>query len=152
MLEALDGGGVGPIPLLEVLLRLSSALLFGAVVGWEREAKNRPAGLRTHMLVALGAAGLMLLGHAELLTTAARHEPAEIDTLRIVQAVAIGISFLGAGSIVRANGGIEGLTTGASIWAVGAVGMACGAGHFVIAILLALGMVFVLGIVLLMER
>ena len=124
-------------PPLEMAFRLTLAILFGLIVGWEREAEDKPAGLRTHMLVSLGAASFMLatldLAAGPLRFT----EDTSIDPSRIVQGVITGIGFLGAGCIIRGNADVRGLTTGASVWVVGAAGVACGGGLYVVAAMIA---------------
>jgi putative Mg2+ transporter-C (MgtC) family protein len=122
------------MPLPQVCARLGSALVLGAVIGWEREAKGRAAGLRTHTLVAVGAAGFTLVG-AEF-GAAARDAGHALDPLRIIEAIATGVGFLGAGCIIQSGGQVKGLTTAASIWTVAAVGVAAGAGHLLLALLL----------------
>jgi putative Mg2+ transporter-C (MgtC) family protein len=112
--------------------RLLAAAALGAVVGFEREARRKPAGLRTHMMVAIGAAAFTL-SSAGLLRGSGGGDPT-----RIIQGVATGIGFLGAGSILRRAGHIEGLTTAAGIWVVGAVGVACGLGEYPVAVATAL--------------
>ena len=106
-----------------VVIRVIAAALLGALLGWERERAGKPAGLRTHMLVALGAALFVLF-------------PAEAgmaigDLSRVIQGVATGIGFIGAGTILKRaeSEQVEGLTTAASIWLTGAIGMAVGAGQ-----------------------
>jgi len=106
-----------------VVIRVFAAALLGALLGWERERAGKAAGLRTHMLVALGAAMFVLF-------------PAEAgmaigDLSRVIQGVATGIGFIGAGTILKRaeSERVEGLTTAASIWLTGAIGMAVGAGQ-----------------------
>lgn len=106
-----------------VVIRVIAAALLGALLGWERERAGKAAGLRTHMLVALGAAMFVLF-------------PAEAgmaigDLSRVIQGVATGIGFIGAGTILKRaeSERVEGLTTAASIWLTGAIGMAVGAGQ-----------------------
>ena len=129
------------IPLWEAALRLATALLCSGVIGWEREVSRRSAGLRTHMLIGLGSSAFALVG-LELTsasTTAAASGAAVVgDATRIIQAVAMGVGFLGAGAIFQARGHVEGLTTAAGIWVVAAIGLACGAGMWAIALLLTL--------------
>lgn len=105
-----------------VLLRLSMAMLLGAMIGYERELSDSAAGLRTHMLVALGAA-LFVLAPQQ-----AGIEPADLS--RVLQGVIAGIGFLGAGAVLKlkADGEIRGLTTAASIWATAAIGITAGLG------------------------
>ncbi len=115
---------------LEMALRLSLAIICGLIVGWERETKDKPAGVRTHMLVTLGSASFML---ATLEFGAGLPPDVVIDPSRIVQGVITGIGFLGAGCIIQGNSGIRGLKTGASVWVVGSVGIACGSGLYIVA-------------------
>lgn len=118
----------------ETLLPLALALLLGGILGWEREASHKPAGFRTHVLVCLGAASFTLVTlafHERAL--AAGGEVTRSDPLRLVAGVIGGIGFLGAGSILRRESGVEGLTTAGNIWLTGAVGVACGASLFGIA-------------------
>jgi putative Mg2+ transporter-C (MgtC) family protein len=111
---------------LRVLVRLIVAGAFGAVIGAEREASGKAAGLRTHILVALGAALFVLFPSESGMTSA--------DMSRVIQGVATGIGFLGAGTILKRADGehVIGLTTAASIWVTAAVGLAVGAGEFVL--------------------
>jgi putative Mg2+ transporter-C (MgtC) family protein len=124
-----------------ILGRLVVAALLAGVLGWERERAGKSAGLRTHMLVGIAAAlytGLAEVASVEL--GAGRSDP-----VRAIQAVAMGIGFLGGGIIfVNRNDRVEGLTTAASIWATAAMGVAAGLGHF----RLATGVTMVLAIVL----
>ncbi|MGF1475878.1 MAG: MgtC/SapB family protein [Geminicoccaceae bacterium] len=120
-------------PLDQVLVRLAVAVALGTVLGLEREIRHKPAGLKTHMLISL-AASLFTLLTFELTEAAVRiDEGVRADPVRVTEAVIPGVAFLGAGSIIQARGKIEGITTGASIWLAGAVGMACGGGFFGIA-------------------
>ncbi|HJX87221.1 MAG TPA: MgtC/SapB family protein [Gemmatimonadales bacterium] len=124
-----------------ILGRLVVAALLAGVLGWERERAGKSAGLRTHMLVGIAAAlytGLAEVASVEL--GAGRSDP-----LRAIQAVAMGIGFLGGGIIfVNRNDRVQGLTTAASIWATAAMGVAAGLGHF----RLAAGVTVLLAIVL----
>jgi len=109
--------------LIRVVTRVLVAALLGALLGWERQRAGKSAGLRTHMLVALGAA-LFVLFPAEAGMSIA-------DLSRVIQGVATGIGFIGAGTILKRAEAehVEGLTTAASIWLTGAIGMAVGAGQ-----------------------
>jgi putative Mg2+ transporter-C (MgtC) family protein len=102
------------------------ALLLGAIVGWERFLDDKPAGLRTHTLVALGAAGVMITARGIMGDDPAAHR----EMSRVVQGVITGIGFLGAGSIMQSHGSVRGLTTAASIWVVAAIGVAAGGGQW----------------------
>ena len=103
-----------------MLLRLGMAAVAGAVVGQERERRERPAGFRTHVLVSVGACLFTLIS---ISLAGEDHDPS-----RIAAQIVTGIGFLGAGTIIRHGGSVHGLTTAASIWAVAAVGMAAGVG------------------------
>jgi len=109
--------------------RMGEALLLGAAIGWDRERRDAEAGLRTHMLVSLGAALFVLI----CLETGMDDE----QLSRVVQGLVSGIGFLGAGAVLKdqEEGRIHGLTTAAGIWATAAVGMAAGMGHTGIALL-----------------
>ena len=118
-----------------LVLRLGLAVLLGALIGWERERREAAAGLRTHMLVCLGTATFTLIA-AEIHASIVAHPSSatRIDPLHLIEAVAGGLGFLGAGTIIRSGGSVEGLTTAGSLWFVGAIGVAVGGGHLVIAI------------------
>lgn len=118
--------------MLTIVCRIGMALLAGGVIGAEREATHRPAGLRTHMLVALGAALVMMLGDYAFVVYQGR---AAVDPTRLGAQVVSGIGFLGAGTIMREGLTVRGLTTAASLWAVACVGLAAGAGFYAGAIL-----------------
>jgi putative Mg2+ transporter-C (MgtC) family protein len=117
----------------EILLRLVAAALFGAAIGWERETLDKPAGLRTHMMVGLGASCFTLVGISLFHELAEGGRQTGLDPIRVVEGVVTGIGFLGAGSIIKAGEHPHGLTTAAGVWAVGGAGAACGAGYFGIA-------------------
>jgi putative Mg2+ transporter-C (MgtC) family protein len=108
--------------IVRVLIRLILACLFGAIVGFERETEKKAAGLRTHMLVSLGAALFTLIPQEFKMTSA--------DLSRIIQGIAAGIGFLGAGCILKLSDEhrIQGLTSAAAIWLTAAAGTAIGAG------------------------
>ncbi|MFP4137692.1 MAG: MgtC/SapB family protein [Halomonas sp.] len=136
------------LPLLDILARLGVATGLALAVGLERELRGKPAGLRSHMLVALGAAAFIIIGMEIMHTTSLDDSSARIDPTRIVEGVIGGIGFLGAGSIIRSGASVQGITTGASIWLAGAIGIAAGVRHFSLAIMvtvLALVIVIVLG-------
>jgi putative Mg2+ transporter-C (MgtC) family protein len=105
-----------------VIIRMLAAALFGAIVGIQRERAGKPAGVRTHMLVALGAALFVISGLESGMDSA--------DISRVVQGLATGIGFIGGGAILKltAQREVEGLTTAAGIWMTAAVGVAAGLG------------------------
>lgn len=115
----------------EIAIRLACAMLIGAVIGVEREFTHRPAGLRTHMLVALGACAVMIT--SQMLFCQYRPYGSTADPGRLSAQVIAGVGFLGAGTILREGVIVKGLTTAASIWAVACLGIAVGAGYYTIA-------------------
>ncbi|KMQ75113.1 MgtC/SapB family protein [Marinobacter subterrani] len=131
------------IPAMDMLIRLSVAAGLGLLLGLERELRGKAAGLRSHMLVSLGSSAFIMMGLDIMFSTAAGDPSARIDPTRIVQGVIGGIGFLGAGSIIQSRGSVQGITTGASIWTSGAIGVACGIGNFVLA-----GMVTMLALII----
>lgn len=116
-----------------IALRLFLATSLAMLIGWERENKNKPAGLRTHMLVGLGSAAFFLISIEFVLGPLKDAEGIPPDPTRIFQGVITGIGFLGAGAIIQGSTSVKGLTTGAGIWVSGGIGLACGGGYFVIA-------------------
>lgn len=112
---------------LEIVLRLLLAAALGAVIGYQRERAAKPAGLRTHVLICLGAA---------LFAIASTHGFGPgASPARIAAGVVTGIGFLGAGAIIQSREGIVvGLTTAATIWAVAAIGLAAGAGLYIVSV------------------
>lgn len=122
--------------------------MFGAVIGLDREWRNKPAGVRTHMMVALAAATFTVITLELFEVVKNVGEKSSTDPLRLVEAITAGVAFLGAGAIIQSRGTVEGITTGSGIWLAGAVGYASGAGYYVlgaIATVLALVILTVLG-------
>src|SRR3954467_5146983 len=119
-----------------LLLRLVGAGLLGAVLGWERESAHKPAGLRTHMLVAIASALFTVLAEVAVMSFPGGDGGIRSDPIRVIQAVSIGIGFLGGGVIFvsRTSATVRGLTTAASIWATAAIGVAIGLQHYVLGI------------------
>ena len=118
-----------------IAMRLLLAVGLGAVIGFEREPLARPAGLRTHMLTALAAA-LFTIITMEIHAGVAREASGQsTDPIRVIEAVTAGVAFLAAGAIFRSQGDVKGLTTGAGMWLAGAIGVACGAGYGILAIM-----------------
>ncbi|SES98191.1 putative Mg2+ transporter-C (MgtC) family protein [Natronincola peptidivorans] len=114
------------ISIYELILRLVLSAIIGGLIGMEREANNRPAGLRTHVLVTLGSSLIMLLSTHGFDTLSNTGDPA-----RLAAQVVSGIGFLGAGTILRTGNSIKGLTTAASLWVCGGIGLAIGGGYYV---------------------
>jgi putative Mg2+ transporter-C (MgtC) family protein len=133
-------------PSAEAVWRLVAAALLGAVVGIEREVNDQPAGLRTHITVALGAAvfGIVsTLGFSEFVTDQ-RAVNVQFDVTRVASNVVVGIGFLGAGMIFRAGSRVRNLTTAASLWVTAAFGLAAGVGDIGIATVAAVALVVAL--------
>jgi putative Mg2+ transporter-C (MgtC) family protein len=118
--------------LTRIVVRLLLAALLGGLLGWERESKGKAAGLRTHMLVAIGAAVFVMIPQQAGVDNA--------DLSRIIQGVVAGIGFLCAGTIIKGRGEeqVQGLTTAAGIWLTAAIGVAVGLGREASALLVAL--------------
>ncbi len=133
MLESLSAFTGADIGASAVVIRLASAAFLGLVIGLDREFREVPAGLRTHMLVSLAAATFAILAF-EIVERATAEGVSNPDPVRIIEAVTAGVAFLAAGTIIRGGGRIHGLTTGAAMWLAGAVGLACGVGAFFIAL------------------
>ena len=116
-----------PVTALALMWRLLLATALGAVIGVNRELRQKPAGLRTHALVALGAGLLTIIGLA-LTAFGGGHDPSAVS--RLIQGIVTGIGFIGGGVILRRDDskGIHGLSTAASIWIVAAAGVAAGCG------------------------
>jgi len=113
-------------PLLEMILRVLLAAALGAAIGFERERHGKAAGLRDHMLISVGAA---LFTIASLFGFGAGADPA-----RIAAGIVAGVGFIGAGVIFRGGEGVAGITTAASIWVAAAIGLASGAGLYLISV------------------
>lgn len=122
------------LPFWDLFLRLTVAALLGGVIGFERERHEKPAGLRTHMLVTLGSAAFVVIGVEVLGQISEGYDHARLDPTRVIEGVIGGIGFLGAGSIIQSRGDVRGLTTAASVWISGALGAACGVAMYRIAI------------------
>jgi putative Mg2+ transporter-C (MgtC) family protein len=120
----------------ESLLRLALAAVLGGLIGVERELREREAGLRTHLLVALGSALFTIVGaygFHDFLNSGA--SVVRADPTRIAAQIVTGIGFLGAGAIIRQGLSVRGLTTAATLWVVAAVGLAAGAGYYSVAVI-----------------
>jgi putative Mg2+ transporter-C (MgtC) family protein len=146
LLEEILSGLPDTREFVRVFVRLAGAMLLGAIAGFQREQVGKPAGLRTHMLVAMGACLFVLV-------------PLQLgmplgEVGRVIQGVAAGIGFVGAGAILKLSQEreIQGLTTAAGIWTTAAVGVAVGLGGFGIAMIGMLLAWFVLGVLLRIER
>lgn len=145
-----DPGPPGGI--VESMMRLGLAALAGACIGLERERPRRHVGLRTNMLVALAACLFTLLAFEIAMSVGDDEAGIMADPVRVIEAVTAGVAFIAAGAIIRAGRNTHGVTTAAALWLAGAVGVAFGAGAFVLggtAVILAL---IVLAVLKLVER
>ncbi len=133
-----------PLLLLESFGRVLVAAALGGLVGLEREHISRPAGLRTHMLVCVGSALVMVVSNA-----LAANGNTTVDVTRIGAQVVSGIGFLGAGTIIKEGATVKGLTTAASLWAISCVGIATGAGFYLLSAATTLAL---LGVLRLLHR
>lgn len=122
-----DGFPIGNLIL--VLCALLFTISLASIIGTEREMRGRSAGLRTHLLVAIGSAIIMIISIYGFPSGGTR------DPARLAAQVVTGIGFLGAGAIIHSQGGIKGLTTSSTIWLAMAIGLACGSMNFILAIL-----------------
>jgi putative Mg2+ transporter-C (MgtC) family protein len=114
----------------EMGLRLILAILLGGVIGLERQSAQKPAGLRTNILVCLGTTIFILI----TLMAFEEYPQSPVDITRIAAGIITGIGFLGAGTILRTETGIQGLTSAATIWLVCGIGMAIGMGYYALAL------------------
>jgi putative Mg2+ transporter-C (MgtC) family protein len=136
--------GAERISLQEACLRLGFAIVLSALVGIDREIKHKPLGLRTNMLVALGAASFSLMAMHLVQVLGSGPTEIQIDPGRVMEAIVGAIGFLGAAAIIQGRFELFGATTGASIWVVGAIGMACGFGFYALALAVTVAGMFVL--------
>lgn len=139
-MDTLDTLFATEIGSLQVMLRIGAACLLGAILGLEREVRERPAGLRTFMIVSLAAClfTIIALEISYLLDSPEDQSSIRPDPLRIIEAITAGVAFIAAGAIIRTGKRLEGLTTGAGMWLAGAIGLACGAGFLAIATLVSI--------------
>jgi putative Mg2+ transporter-C (MgtC) family protein len=129
-----------------IAARLLLAAILGAAVGFEREWRNRPAGLRTHILICLTTAAIAILTIEITHVSVFSGQEIRIDPIRLVEATTAGVAFLAAGLIFFAKGEVHGLTTGAGMWLAGAIGLAVGLGFWQVACFATLLAVIVLGL------
>jgi len=118
-----------------LLVRLVVAAILAGVLGWERESARKPAGLRTHMLVGVASALFTVLAELSFVGHPGDNG-LRADPIRVIQAIAVGIGFLGSGVIFvsKSDDSVRGLTTAGSIWATAAIGIASGLGYYVLAV------------------
>ena len=132
--------------------RMVAAMVLAGVIGFEREVGGKPAGLRTHMLVSLAACLFIIVGQQLGTVDFGGDVDKRVDPLRLIEAVTAGVAFLAAGIIFTSGGQVRNITTGASMWLSGAIGLACGAGQVPLA---AIATVIVLAVIVclrLLER
>ena len=129
----------------EIITRLGIAALAGGIIGFERELKGHDAGIRTHMLLTMGAALIMLIS-VDGFTSQPPGDPA-----RLAAQVVSGIGFLCGGAILRTGGSIHGLTTAASLWVCGGIGLAIGVGYYFGAIFMTALVVITLALLALVQ-
>lgn len=132
--------------------RLVAAVVLGGIVGFEREHAGKPAGLRTHMLVALAACLFIIVSQQLSELPFGDPDAMRVDPLRLVEAVTAGVAFLAAGVIFTSGGKVMNVTTGASLWLAGAIGLACGSGQMPLAAMATGIVVVVLFLLRLLER
>ena len=119
----------------ELLLRVLFAGVLSGLMGWERQSAGKPAGFRTLLLVGIAACLFVVAGQAAALTYPATTASLRVEPFALIQAVAVGIGFLGSGVVFLSRDGtrVEGLTTAASIWATAAIGLTVGFGRYLLA-------------------
>ena len=122
---------VVPAPL--AFTRLTAACVLGALIGLEREWRRKPAGLRTHILVSVAACLFVIIGQELSALEFGGAGEQRNDPIRMIEAVTAGVAFLAAGLIFTSKGEVQNVTTGASLWLAGAVGLGCGAGQMSLA-------------------
>lgn len=123
---------------------MAAACVFGFAIGFDREYRGRPAGLRTNMLTALAASAFAIIAIEMIHALGEEGERTQLDPIRVVEAVTAGVAFLAAGTIIQSRGDVKGLTTGAGMWLSGAVGLACGAGFLAVGFIATVLAVFIL--------
>jgi len=140
-----------PLTMHMILLRIMAAVAIGAVIGIDREIKNRPAGMRTHVLVCVGAALVSLIEQqsAAAVMALGAASPVNVSVGRITSTVVSGVGFLGAGTIFMSEHKISGLTTAASLWCIACIGLAVGSGFILMGMLAG---VIVLVVLRMMQR
>jgi len=128
-------GSFAAVPPLIAGTRLTAALVLGGLIGFEREQHEKPAGLRTHMLVSMAACLFIIVSQQLAATDFGPESALRVDPLRLIEAVTAGVAFLAAGVIFTSGGQVRNVTTGASLWLAGAIGLACGSGQMPLAAL-----------------
>lgn len=124
-----------PVSVEILVVRLLGAAFFCGLIGLERESSNNAAGLRTNMLIGLAACVFTLVGLQIIHEFGNRPDTVQLDPIRLIEAVTAGIAFLAAGVVFQMRGDVKGLTTGASMWLSGAIGLCVGLGMWLVAVL-----------------
>jgi putative Mg2+ transporter-C (MgtC) family protein len=140
------------LPFSVIAARLLMAALFGAAIGFEREWRHHPAGLRTHILVSIAAAAFAVLGIEIVHSGHFQDNAIQLDPIRLIEAVTAGVAFLAAGTIIVSRGRVKGLTTGAGLWLAGAIGLASGLGFWQVAGFATVVALIVLGLMHQLEK
>ena len=140
------------VPVTVAAARLLMAAFLAGVVGYERERRDKPAGLRTHIMVAIAACLFIIIGQELGSLEFGEGDQMRFDPLRLIEAVTAGVAFLAAGIIFTSNGEVRNITTGASLWLAGAVGLGCGAGQIPLAAMASVMVVVVLMLLREVER
>lgn len=133
------------LPFSIIAARLFLAAVLGALVGLEREWRDRPAGLRTHILICVATSAIAILAIEITHVDDFAGQEIRIDPLRLIEATTAGVAFLAAGLIFFSKGKVQGLTTGAGMWLAGATGLAVGLGFWQIAVIVTIIALIVLG-------
>lgn len=133
-----------PLSWTAISARLGLALILGAAFGLDRELRDVPAGLRTHILVALASSAFAVASLEAVSIEPFSRDTVRLDTLRVIEAVTAGVAFLAAGTIIRGRRSVHGLTTGATLWLCGAVGLSAGLGLWRLAVMATVLGLFVL--------
>ena len=126
-------GTFAAVPPIVAATRMIAAMVLAGLIGFEREWARKPAGLRTHMLVSLAACLFIIVSQQLASMPFGAEDALRVDPLRLVEAVTAGVAFLAAGIIFTSGGEVRNITTGASLWLCGAIGLACGAGQMPLA-------------------
>ncbi|WP_245964195.1 MgtC/SapB family protein [Roseovarius spongiae] len=145
-------GTFSAVPPSVAAIRLSVAIVLGGVIGFEREHRGKPAGLRTHMLVSMAACLFIIVSQQLATMPFGAKDAIQVDPLRLIEAVTAGVAFLAAGIIFASGGKVRNTTTGASMWLAGGIGLACGAGQMPLAAMAAGIVVAVLIVLRALER
>ena len=140
---------IEPLEPVEAILRVVIAAVLGGLIGFDRERRNKAAGIRTHMLVAMGAA--LFMASAYLIADDLGDQDAgavalRVDPTRMAQGIVTGVGFIGAGQIFQSHGNVQGLTSAAGIWVTAAIGLLVGLGYYAVPIASTVLVVLVIGV------